>query len=198
MRRQACPEGQTHIFAPEVMAQLFAHPEPTAPLPPLPFKRNEEVDVARACKILATNPTTISRMLNANPPLLLRYRLNDDESKRPTYRIKYSSLIDHCDRLRVIYRIPPRAAAGEGKRIPDDKILPFPAGETIGIDEVAQHLEVTANTASKLIDSGKLTAYKLIPIRRNPWRVHRPSLVKYLEDLRAQAAPKPFAHTSPR
>ncbi|HEY4358232.1 MAG TPA: helix-turn-helix domain-containing protein [Acidobacteriaceae bacterium] len=182
MTRLACPEGQLDIFAPDIMAEMFDHPKPDAPLPPLPFERNQEVDMKRAARILHVDERTVRRMIARG--MIRAYK----PRKRSTFRIEYASLLEHCDRLREINHIAPRRHVG--KRIPDDAILPFPWKETIMISEVARHLDIDIEAAADLIADGELVAYQMHPFAHGPWRVHRPSFVKYLHKLRRQAAPR--------
>ena len=75
-------------------------------------------------------------------------------------RIEYDSVVDFCNKLRVEFGISACSA-----------ILDCSVGACIG-----------------LIDEGKLVAYKI----RNghikcPWRIHRPSLERYIASLHAQA-----------
>ena len=193
MKRAACPEGQIDIFPEQLMAELFAHQMPAAPLPPLPFPRNAEVDVARACRILDTNQKTVERMLREK--LLRGYKIKAGKKGRPTYRIEHASVVEYCDNLRILHHIAPRKATASS-RPPDNSILPFPPSETISVQEVADHLGVAPTTVRKLFDSGSLIAYQLIVDSKSPWRISRPSLVEYLQDLRRDAGPKRPSFTS--
>lgn len=183
MRRSACPEGQIHIFSPEEMAELFAHPKPAAPLPPLPFERNKEIDIARACRILDTNNTTVRVLLKKK--LIRSYKIKGGKTGNSTYRIEHASIVEYCDQLRLTYHIAPRKPVAG--RPADHTILPFPASETISTQDVMDHLDVSLNTVRKLFDTGDLIAYQLIVDSNSPWRIWRPSFVRYLETLRRDA-----------
>lgn len=184
--KRACPDGQIHIFSDAEMAQLFAHPSPAAPLPPLPFARNKEIDVARACRILDTNLRTVQRM--CQDKLIRSYKVRGGRKGRPTYRIEHASVVEYCDMLRLEYHIPPRKGSAVARPV-DDTILPFPAREAIYTQEVMDHLGVSQGTVRKLFDSGDLVAYQLIIGSNSPWRIWRPSFVKYLEQLQRDAQP---------
>jgi hypothetical protein len=184
MKRAACPEGQIDIFCPETMAKLFSHPSPAAPLPALPFERNKEIDVARACRILSTNLRTIQRM--CKDKLIRSYKIKGGTKGRPTYRIEHASIVEYCDKLRMTYHIAPRKASPG--RPPDEAILPFPARETISTQDVMDHLGVSQGTVRKLFDPGELIAYQLIVESNSPWRIWRPSFVRYIESLRRDAS----------
>lgn len=184
MKRATCPDGQIDIFSPETMAELFSHPSPAAPLPALPFERNKEIDVARACRILDANKDTVQRMCKAK--LINNYKIKGGKRGRPTYRIEYAAIVEYCDRLRMTYHIPPRRHTQGRPR--DEAILPFPARETITTQDVMDHLGVSQGTVRKLFDSGELVAYQLIVESNSPWRIWRPSFVRYIESLRADAS----------
>jgi hypothetical protein len=193
MRRQVCPELQIDIFDADTMHQLFAHPAPEEPLPALPFERNKDVDTIRASKMLATSGNTIRRMLDDN--LIRHYQIRGGIYARE-YRIEHASVVEYCDKLRLKYGISPRRAS-KGPRPPDSEILPFPANETINVGSVMGSLDVSRKVAINLIESGELIGYKLVPLESAPWRIHRPSLVAYLQKLRRDAS-TPMVAVSPR
>lgn len=171
------------------MAKLFAHPQPQEPLPPLPFERNQEVDVPRACRILDTHPPTIHRMLKKK--LLSGYPARIGTAR--SYRIKHASIVEYCDNLRVAFHLPLRKGTAPGMRLPDNQILPFPPSDAISVQDVMEHLDVSGMTVLKLLQSGQLEGYQLLPEKKSPWRISRPSFVAYLRKLQTEAQQKPLS-----
>lgn len=190
MKRILCTE-QGDLFPSSEIFRVCARREPPVVIPPLPFARNKEIDIHRAARILGTDIRTVQRMLK-DKLMSGGYR----PTPASPYRIEHASIVEYCDALRVRFHIPARRRAA-GSRPLDEDILPFPVAETIQLREVAAHLDVSNNTASKLLDTGDLVGYQLIPgAKGSTWRIHRPSFIAYQERLRQQAGKTSSSATS--
>ncbi len=182
MRRPPC-EDQPDLFPADAMPFVCARRQPPVALPPLPFQRNQEIDVERAARILAVTPSSIHRMVRER--LLRAYSIQDAERSNQFLRVEYASVLEFVDNLRRCYHLPPRPHTA-GRPL-DRDILPFPMSETITLEEVYGHLDISRNTALKLLDTGEISGYKLRPVGNSPWRIGRPSFVAYLHGLRRAA-----------
>jgi hypothetical protein len=143
-----------------------------APKLDLPFQRSSEVDVRRVASILAVSQNTVLSML------------------------EYDSVIEHCNQLRVHYRISEdrllrKPAHG---RLRDEDLLPFPIAQTVFAKEVQRRLDIARQNVIYLIEQGDLVGYQvLIDLKASPYRIYRPSLERYMASLRIQAQSKTSA-----
>jgi hypothetical protein len=167
----------------ELFDSAPAHAEPTPRLA-LPFQRSATIDKTRLGSILKISDNTARRMI-------LRGEFRAYEGPKG-WCVEYDSVIAYCNRLRVHYRISDTMIERpKHGRLRDRDILPFPWDETVDMAYTIGVLDCSAMHVLRLIDEGKLIAYQ-IQIDRNgcPWRIHRPSLEKYLATLSAQADAK--------
>jgi excisionase family DNA binding protein len=156
-----------------------------APKLGLPFQKTQEIDVERVRKILGVSKQTIRRMLDNK--LIRAYRAED---KWGSWRIEYSSVVEYCNKLRVLHAISDKRVGlgGSRRRYRDHELLPFPLDQTVYVAEVQERLECSATAITHLIDSGKLVGYQvLFETPGCPWRIHAPSVDKYLASLHAMA-----------
>jgi len=156
-----------------------------APKLGLPFQKTQEIDVERARKILGVSKWTMRRMLENH--LIRAYRARD---KRGSWRIEYSSVVEYCDKLRVQHCISSSRINLEGtrRRNRDRELLPFPLDETIYVAKVQERLECGATAVVHLIETGDLVGYQvLFETTGCPWRIHAPSVDRYLASLHAMA-----------
>jgi excisionase family DNA binding protein len=176
------------MLAPPLQLELFPDFVPAATRAPklaLPWTEREEIDVQRAARILGISKATVLRIAHSGQ--LRYYTLTGDDSSS---RILYESVVDYCDRLRLHYLIPARHKRIPGRRLRDDQVLPFPLAETVGIDYVKQALHCQDKTVCALIDSGDLVAYKINQdSSRGHWRIHLPSVERYIARLHRMARP---------
>lgn len=163
-----------------------------APKLGLPFQKTQEIDVERASSILGVTKSTMRRMLDNH--LVRAYRAKD---KRGTWRIEYSSIVEYCDKLRVQHCISANrvSLAGTRRRHRDRELLPFPLDETVYVAEVAERLECCAMTVAHLIETGSIVGYQvLFETPGCPWRIHGPSVDRYLASLHAMVSKAPSSH----
>jgi excisionase family DNA binding protein len=159
-----------------------------APKLDLPFQRSSEVDVRRVASILAVSQNTVLSMLEGK--LLRSYRIGS------RWRVEYDSVIEHCNQLRVHYRISEdrllrKPAHG---RLRDEDLLPFPIAQTVFAKEVQRRLDIARQNVIYLIEQGDLVGYQvLIDLKASPYRIYRPSLERYMASLRIQAQSKTSA-----
>lgn len=182
MKRAVCPVGQIDIFSPEEMEKLFAHQHQELPKLELPIPQRDEVDTIRVAAILHVNPVTVCRLCERGD--LKSYTLGG--RKTSGWRISFTGVLEFCDRLRLRAGIPPRKPAPRGFRPKDEEILPFPWGETIDLPFAMDQLNCGRAKVLQLIESGRLTAYRLIDDSTGPWRIHRRSLERYIASLHRQ------------
>jgi hypothetical protein len=156
-----------------------------APKLELPFQRTQEISSERTAAILGVSMMTVLRMLDKK--LLRAYRAS---KQRSPWRIEYASVVEYCDRLRVQYCISDKRVGlgGSRRRYRDRELLPFPLDQTIDIAEVRERLQCTHNVAVHLIESGSLVGYQVLFERPgSAWRIHAPSLDRYLASLHVAA-----------
>lgn len=165
-----------------------------APKLELPIQRSKEIDMKRACQILGANPKTVTKMLENQ--MIRGYR---HIASNAPWHIDYDSVVEYCDNLRILYCIRdarPRLAGRARHR--DREILPFPLDETIYMDEARKRLDLTTVAVIHLIQAGALVGYQIIFEQMGcPWRIHAPSLERYLASLHAMATKRPSVHRSP-
>ena len=157
----------------------------------LPFAEREYVDMPRACRILGTSATTVVRMAASGYLQLIEYR------ERAWKKIRYRSIVEHCDRLRVEYAIPDTrpALANELLRHKDEDILPFPMRDTIYIRDIVEPLGFACKQpATKIVEEGRFLAYRLHP--GAAWRIHAPSFREYLSRTLQGVSGGPRAYKS--
>jgi hypothetical protein len=155
----------------------------------LPFAEREYVDMKRACRILNSSWTVIYRLAESGYLQLIDYRA------RGWKRVRYQSIVEHCDRLRQEYAIPDRRPplSSPVLRHKDEDLLPFPACETIGFREVQQALGFSSIApVLKILEEGRFECYRLHPAA--PWRIFAPSFADYLERSRVGLTRGPHAY----
>lgn len=171
--------------------ELFEGFEPEGARTPkltLPVQTVGEIDMRRLCRILGITIRTAQRMMEKG--ILRGYRVPHVGN---AWRIDYGSVVEFCDRLRVRYCISDSRARLEGirRRYRDSELLPFPIAETIGAHEVKEALDCAIHTIAHLVESGYIIGYQLFPEKRGSlWRIHKPSLERYLASLRPQPSAK--------
>jgi len=107
-------------------------------------------------------------------------------------KVRYQSVVDHCDRLRAEYFIPDQRPPLSSVlfRHRDEDLLPFRLSDTVSTPEACKALGYNSiASVGKLIDRGYFWAYRLQP--KSPWRVSASSLRHYLDEvLKGVAHPK--------
>lgn len=140
----------------------------------LPFAEKEYVDMARTCRILGLSWTTVYRLAQSGLIDLIEYRA------RGWKRIRYQSVVEFCNRLRVSHAIadrrPPLAPHMRHK---DEDLLPFPLADTMSAAEALKVLGFERlPTLVKIMEEGHFEAYQVVP--GAPWRISRSSFAAYL------------------
>ncbi len=142
----------------------------------LPFCEREWIDVKRAMAILGVSHGTILNMHALGLIEMIDY------SKRKRKRVKYSSIVEYCDELRIKFCIKDRRPQLASKllRHRDEDILPFPLSDTIGPEDTLEALAYEHRTSVvNLIEEGKFDAYQLV--KGGYWRISRKSFLEYLD-----------------
>jgi hypothetical protein len=149
----------------------------------LPFQRSQQIDAKRLAVMLGVTYVTASRMIRDK--LFRTFR-----GANGAHRIEYDCVVEYCDRLCLHYRIPRKVRRQPGLgRLRDRDVLPFPIDETISVSDVRERLDCSAGVVERLIDEGVLVAYQLrIDQAGVPFRIHAPSLERYIASLHVQAA----------
>jgi hypothetical protein len=182
---------------PTSQIELFEGFEPTAARAPkleLPFQRSNEIDVQRARAILGVTERTLYGMLERH--LIRGYR---HPGERSPWHIEYDSIVEYCDRLRVLHCISDqRAGLTPGRRrYRDHELLPFPLSETIYMADVRARLDCSKDSVLHLIQSGALVAYQVIFEQiGSAWRIQASSLDRYVESLHVMAGKRQSARPS--
>jgi len=158
----------------------------------LPFPEREYVDMKRAMKILGISHSAVRNLFLEEKIAIVDYR------KGSRKRVKYSSIVEFCDRLRTEHAIRDRRPALDSPhfRHRDEDLLPFPLSDTIGIKEVQDVLGYSTPTPIyKMVEEGRFEAYKL----GMGWRFSRSSFAAYLERVRereTRSEHRPVSHHS--
>lgn len=156
---------------------------------PPAFSEKNYVDMKRACRILDASWTAIYRLAESGYLQLIDYRA------RGWKRVRYQSIVDHCDQLRRQYAIPDRRPplSSPVLRHRDEDLLPFPARQTIGFREIQQALGFSSIApVLKILEEGPFECYRLHPAA--PWRIYAPSFLEYLERCRVGVTRGPRAY----
>lgn len=127
----------------------------------------------RAMRILGLSHSAVRSLFLHEKIAIIDYR------KQSRKRVRYSSIVDLCDRLRREYGIKDRRPKLDSPhfRHRDEDLLPFPLSDTIYIKEVQEILGYASRTPIyKMIEEGRFEAYKLAA-----WRFSRASLAAYLD-----------------
>jgi hypothetical protein len=183
MRRPLCPEGQEHIFPPDVMAALSSHTVVAPPKLALPFPRNEEISMDRVAEILDISPRTVRRLHKSGH---LHGYVMGRKAVGAT-RLQYSSLVTYCDQLRLRYGFPARRPPAKGFRTNPRDLLPFSKEFTCTLKFAMDALDCGQKLITDLLESGSLDGYRLNG-GSSSWRIDVRSLERYIESLRRQAA----------
>lgn len=155
------------------------------------FPDKEYVDVARACSILGVKWLTVVRLAQSGFLEMIDYRYHSWK------KIRYQSIVDFCDELRRVYRIPDRRPklSAPYLRYRDEDLLPFPMSITMFADEALAALGVAnRRVLPLLVEEGRFEAYRLVV--GSPWRISRPSFAEYLKE--AHSGPQSRAHAYQR
>lgn len=89
--------------------------------------------------------------------------------------------MDLCDRLRQQYGIPDkRPKLKPPCRHRDTDLLPFPLSDTATSDEAMEALGCGFYTLTRLIDEGRIMAYRLAANTSMPWRISRSSVAQHM------------------
>jgi len=148
----------------------------------LPFAEKEYVDTMRAARILGVSLTTVYALYEAGEIEMIGY------AERKRKRVRYQSLVDLCDRLRLKYAIADRrpALSAAYLRHHDRDLLPFPLDDTLSIEEARVILGYeSAKPISIMIEEGRFEAYQLT--HHSPWRISRASLGAFLQSAHRNA-----------
>jgi excisionase family DNA binding protein len=167
-----------------------------APKLELPFQRTQEIDTERAASILGVSKKTLRRILEKQ--LIRAYRTGDHKAP---WRIEYSAVVEYCDKLRVQYCISDKRVglSASRRRYRDHELLPFPLDQTIYVAEVRERLKCSHEVVVHLIESGSLVGYQLLFEQQgSPWRIHEPSLDRYIASLHAMSGKMSGKGTSSR
>ena len=154
------------------------HPEPQQRL--LPFAEREYIDARRARHILGVSYRTLRRMAHSGLIEWLDYH-------KPSWRrIRYKSVVDFCDRVRMQHKIADRRPqlSSPYLRHKDEDLLPFPLSDSASASEALAALGL-ANTETlvRMVEEGAFEAYQFVP--QAPWRVSRSSLQSFIEKSKA-------------
>lgn len=68
-------------------------------------------------------------------------------------------------------------------RFSDQLLLPWSPRYTISSARAAEILDVSIQTVTRLIEEGKLKAYKIRDTQTSPWRINYESLISYVESM---------------
>lgn len=70
-------------------------------------------------------------------------------------------------------------------RVADQLLLPWSPRRTISAARVADLLDVSKGTVLRLIEDGRLKAYRVRNSETSPWRINYDSVIAYLESVHA-------------
>ena len=152
----------------------------------LPFAEREYIDVNRAAKILGVSQSRVLSFYVEGHIDMIDYR------SRSWKKVRYQSVVDFCDALRIRFCIKDRrpALSSPMLRHRDEDILPFPLADTISIEETMKYFYYSSRGSMlKVIEEGRFDAYQFN--KAGLWRVSRSSLALYLESLRRRDIRKP-------
>lgn len=143
----------------------------------------EYIDMARTTRILGLSTTTGYRLAELGLIDLIEYRA------RGWKRVRYQSVVEFCNRMRVSYAIsdrrPPLAAHMRHK---DEDLLPFPLSDTIDAKQALSALGFRKlPPLVKLIKEGHIEAYQVVP--GSPWRICRSSFTSFVLKARVGLQP---------
>lgn len=145
--------------------------------------RGEGIDAQRACRILGVSYRTLMRLAKRRSIEWL------DDGKLSWKRVRYNSIVNFCDRLRMDHKIADRRPqlSAPYLRHRDEDLLPFPLQDTMSAQEVLPVLGFAkTDSVVRLIEEGCFEAYQLV--LHAPWRVSRSSLLAYLDRVRGPAS----------
>jgi hypothetical protein len=152
-----------------------------------PFAEKEYISVDRTAKILGVRYGTVFDMYRAGLIEMVDYR------KGARKRVKYSSIVAHCDLLRRRYQIADRRPplSNPMLRHRDDDLLPFPMSDTIHMKEVMAILGYESHEPVRgMIHEGLFEGYQIC--EGGLWRISRRSLRAFIDRARlAPASPRP-------
>lgn len=70
-----------------------------------------------------------------------------------------------------------------GFRVPDQLLLPWAPRFTVSTARVAEMLDCSIQTVTRMIQDGTLKAYKVREKINSPWRINYDSVVEYIESI---------------
>jgi hypothetical protein len=140
-----------------------------------PFPNPEYIDVKRAAHILGVSHTNILELHAARRIEMINY------AKHKRKRIRYASIVEFCDRLRLDHGIANRRPALPSSlfRHRDEDVLPFPLADTLSTTQALQYMAYdSTNPILHMIDEGLFEAYKIS--NSSAWRISAISLAAFL------------------
>lgn len=152
----------------------------------LPFAEREYIDVRRAAKILGIGYATVLDLYSAGRIEMIDY------ARRKRKRVRYASIVELCDNLRVEYGIADRRPALNSAifRHRDEDLLPFPLSDTISMKDVMPILGYESYVpVLRMIEQGFFEAYKIFG--NSPWRISKSSLAVYIDGVHSRARLRP-------
>lgn len=141
----------------------------------LPFAHKEYISVKRAAHILGIGYVSVLDLYAAGKIEMIEY------VKRRRKRVKYSSIVGLCDRLRNQYNIKDRRPPLDNPifRHKDEDLLPFPIADTISTREASDILGYDSLLpVQQMIREGHFDAYQISS--GYPYRVSRKSLAEFI------------------
>jgi hypothetical protein len=145
----------------------------------LPFAEKEHIDVNRTARILAVSTGTVYNLAAAGKIDLIDFRFHGKK------RVRYQSVVDFCDELRIRHCIADRRPQLSNTifRHRDEDILPFPISDTMSAEEATTLLAYeSANHIREMCQEARFDAYQLIP-DGSPWRISKISFARYVASL---------------
>jgi hypothetical protein len=139
----------------------------------------EFIRMPRACRILDASWTLVNRLIEYG------HLEQVDPIPQGWKKLRYQSIVEHCDRLRKEYAIRDRRPrlSSPKMRYKDEDLLPFPLCDTIKFRDVQQVLGFSSIApVLKILNAGLFECYRLHPA--SPWRISKTSFVAYLEKIR--------------
>jgi hypothetical protein len=145
----------------------------------LPFAEKEYIDVKRAARILGVSISTVYNLEAAHKIEIIDFRY------RGRKRVRYQSIVDFCDALRIRHCIADRRPQLSHAifRHRDEDLLPFPISDTISTETAMGILGYeSTNPIVAMCQEGRFDAYKLLA-DASPWRISKISFARYVKSL---------------
>lgn len=157
-----------------------------------PFGQKDFVSVQRAATILGVSTNTVLLLHEEKVIEMIDYR------PRARKRVKYASIVELCDKLRLKYGIADRRPPLSSPmfRHKDEDLLPFPMRDTIRTADALSVLGYESmETVRSMIEEGLFEGYQLR--EGGPWRISRRSLRAFLDRKMPPPPPIPSRLSSP-